>query len=449
MRGPWRQFTDSVDAALSRLLRYDLSRTDVVKWVYFARQLLAVMLITIVSVVGLSAYLSTRQAAVLLKDSLRREALAIAGAAARAAFVPLTLEDDRALAELVDSYRTVPRLDLLRVEGPDGRPRRVLSRESGGARRLIVRVPILPLADGGSNPGAATARPAGWVEVGMRTDRIDARVRDIALTDLALSAWLAAAAFLVGALMVRHLVERTRDLVGEARLAAEVKRVNAELETFAYSVAHDLRAPLRAVDGFSKAVLDKYRDRLDAEGRDWLDRIRGGSVRMGVLIDDLLILSRVSRGELRREEFDLGRLARAVADGLRRAAPARDAQFTVQEGLRVVGDPGLLRAALENLLGNAWKYTSRHPCARIEFGARREAGRTVYFVRDDGAGFDMAHAGKLFQPFSRLHSRGEFDGTGIGLATVQRIVERHGGRIWAEAAVEKGAAFFFTLGGTP
>jgi signal transduction histidine kinase len=447
MRSLLSPFTDAADRLLSRLLRFDLTRTDVVKWVYFARQLMAVMLFAVVAIAGLSAYLSARQAADLLRNSARREALAIAGAAARRAFVPLTLDDDQALAALADSYRTVPRLAFLRVRGADGRVRARLEPPPGrDDEPLVVAVPVAAPLDAG--PGRAAA-PVGTVQVALRTRWIDARVRAIALSDLAVSGGLALLVLLIVTVAVRHLVERTRELVGEARLAAEIKRVNAELESFSYSVAHDLRAPLRAVDGFSKALLDKYGDRFDAEGRDWLARVRGGCARMGLLIDDLLTLSRVTRGRLREEDVDLGLAARMTMDQLRLSAPHRDADIAIEDGLIARGDPGLLRAAVENLLSNAWKYTSRHPRARIEFGAERRDGRRVFFVRDDGAGFDMAHAGKLFQPFSRLHSRGEFDGTGIGLATVQRIVERHGGRVWADGAVEKGATFYFTLGETP
>ncbi|MBI3977153.1 MAG: response regulator [Chloroflexi bacterium] len=230
-----------------------------------------------------------------------------------------------------------------------------------------------------------------------------------------------------------------------AERTAQLEATNKELEAFSYSVSHDLRAPLRAIDGFSQALLEDYADRLDAEGRDYLRRVRAGSQRMAQLIDDLLKLSRVSRWELRRETVDLSALARAIAAELRQAQPERRVDFAIAEGLTVVGDAHLLRIMLENLLGNAWKFTAEHGTARIELGTEQRDGERVYFVRDDGAGFEMAYAGKLFGAFQRLHAMTEFEGTGIGLATVQRIVHRHGGRIWAEAAVEQGATFFFTL----
>ncbi|MBI3553315.1 MAG: PAS domain-containing protein [Elusimicrobia bacterium] len=246
-------------------------------------------------------------------------------------------------------------------------------------------------------------------------------------------------------LTIRDVTERKRgeDSVAAARAAAEA--YSKELETFSYSVAHDLRAPLRSMDGFSSQLLLRYADKLDAEGQDFLRRVRAGCVRMGRLIDDLLALSRVTRMPMRRERVDLSSLARETAEALRKTFPERVVEFAAADGLCVEGDESFLRLAVENLIGNAWKYTGRHASAKIEFGASESAGRRVYFVRDDGAGFDMAFAGKLFKPFSRLHTMKEFEGSGVGLATVERIVGRHGGRIWGEAEVEKGAAFYFTL----
>ncbi|HXF49702.1 MAG TPA: PAS domain S-box protein [Verrucomicrobiae bacterium] len=228
--------------------------------------------------------------------------------------------------------------------------------------------------------------------------------------------------------------------------AAQLEAANKELEAFSYSVSHDLRAPLRSIDGFSQALLEDCGERLDTSGKDYLGRVRGACLRMAQLIDDLLNLSRVSRGEMRMETVDLSELAREVVSELQKQAPGRKVSFVIADNLKGNGDARLLRVALENLLGNAWKYTSKHPSARIEFGARREPdGKTVFFVRDDGAGFDMAYAGKLFGAFQRLHTPSEFTGTGIGLATVQRIIHRHGGRVWAEGNVEEGATFYFTL----
>ncbi len=230
------------------------------------------------------------------------------------------------------------------------------------------------------------------------------------------------------------------------RRAQELDAINKELESFSYSVSHDLRAPLRGIDGFSQALLEEYGDRLDDQGREYLGRVRAGTQRMAQLIDDMLSLSRVTRSEMVWEEVDLSALAQDAATDLARTEPERQVEFAIEPQVVVRGDPRLLGSVLENLIGNAWKFTSKHPTARIEFGTTLQDGERVYFVRDDGAGFDMEYAGKLFGTFQRLHSQAEFPGTGIGLATVQRIVRRHGGRVWAEGAPEQGATVYFTLG---
>jgi signal transduction histidine kinase len=232
-----------------------------------------------------------------------------------------------------------------------------------------------------------------------------------------------------------------------AKEAAEA--ANRELETFSYSVSHDLRAPLRAIDGFSQALLEDCAEKLDSRGKDYLKRVRAAAQRMARLIDDLLELSYVARTDLRRGEVDLTGLARDIAAQLRRMQPDRDVEFAIQEGLAAIGDGPLMRVALENLIGNAWKFTGKKARARIEFGASMKNGEPIYFVRDDGAGFDMASTGKLFGPFQRLHSARDFEGTGIGLATVQRIIRRHEGRVWAEGAADRGATFYFTVPGRP
>ncbi|HET7479574.1 MAG TPA: CHASE domain-containing protein [Rubrobacteraceae bacterium] len=231
----------------------------------------------------------------------------------------------------------------------------------------------------------------------------------------------------------------------------ELEGANHELEAFSYSVSHDLRAPLRTIDGFSRILIEDYGDRLDAEGEDYLERVRGASQHMGSLIDDLLDLSRVTRKPLRREAVDLSALATDIMERLKDSEPDRKVEVVVERGLIAQADANLLSVALENLLGNAWKFTSKTPDARIEFRADRQPGpgflAPVYYVRDNGAGFEMAYAQRLFGAFQRLHGTEEFEGTGIGLATVQRIVHRHGGRVWAEGAVGEGATFYFTLGG--
>jgi two-component system NtrC family sensor kinase len=230
-----------------------------------------------------------------------------------------------------------------------------------------------------------------------------------------------------------------------AALVTELEAKNRELEAFSYAVSHDLRAPLRALDGFSDALISQYGDLLDDKGKHYLRRIHEGSLRMGQLIDALLDLSRITRRVLSRERVNLSDLAGEIASDLRVEHPQRQVEFAIAPDLAAVGDRHLLRIALQNLAANAWKFTSKCQSARIEFGVRQQDGERVYFVRDNGVGFDMAYADKLFTPFQRLHGMQEFPGTGIGLATVQRVVIRHGGRVWAEAAVDKGATFCFTL----
>jgi light-regulated signal transduction histidine kinase (bacteriophytochrome) len=229
------------------------------------------------------------------------------------------------------------------------------------------------------------------------------------------------------------------------RRATELAAANQELEAFAYSVSHDLRAPLQGIE-LSMALLEDEQEALSEECREYLQRVRSASRRMAELILSLLKLSKITMAELRREPVDLSGLAQAIAGQLQKVQPERPVHVEISPGITASADPQLLRVALENLLGNAWKFTSNQPAARIEVGAEvREGEEQVYFVRDNGAGFDMAKAGKLFVPFQRLHETAQFEGVGIGLATVHRIIHKHGGRIWAEAAPEKGATFYFTL----
>ena len=242
---------------------------------------------------------------------------------------------------------------------------------------------------------------------------------------------------------------RTLNAELEARVeqrTAELVAANKNLAAFNYSVAHDLRTPLRALGGYSAALLEDYGDRLDETGRGFLERIQAASERMGLLIDDLLTLSRVSRAEMSLEPVDLSAEFAAVAGELRAREPSRRVRFVIQHGVTVTADRALIRIVLRELIENAWKFTARRDGATIEFAATTAGGAGVCcYVRDNGAGFDPAYAGKLFQPFQRLHAVTEFPGTGIGLATVQRIIERHGGRTWAEGAVGRGATFYFTL----
>jgi len=237
--------------------------------------------------------------------------------------------------------------------------------------------------------------------------------------------------------------------VRNTRLYEEKSRANKELESFSYSVSHDLRAPIRAINGFSRILLEEYSDQLDEEGKKHLRRVSEAGLRMGVLIDDILRLSRVTRSEIRRGLVDLSQLAQTVIGEFQNSTLNQDRQVEViiAPDLKVNADSNLMRIVLENLLGNAWKFTQKHPTARIELGVTDKDNQTTYFVRDDGAGFDMAYVNKLFGAFQRLHAAAEFEGTGIGLVTVQRIIQRHGGMVWAEGATEQGATFYFTLPG--
>jgi light-regulated signal transduction histidine kinase (bacteriophytochrome) len=230
-----------------------------------------------------------------------------------------------------------------------------------------------------------------------------------------------------------------------AVLVEELERKNRDLEAFSYSVSHDLRAPLRSIDGFSQALLEDCADQLDATGADYLRRVRAAAQRMGELIDDLLQLSRVGRAELHRDRVSLSEIARTVVSDLQRREPERPVAVEIEEGLTVTADGRLMRVALDNLIGNAWKFTAKVGQPRVELCSDRAANGPVFFVRDNGAGFDMAHVERLFRPFQRLHGASEFPGTGIGLATVYRIVDRHGGRVWAQSKVGQGATIYFTI----
>jgi len=294
-------------------------------------------------------------------------------------------------------------------------------------------------------------------ENGLLAERDRAMRRSVRRANQSLAGGLAAGLGLLAVAFLairREIGERRQAEVDLRRANARLESANAELDAFCYSVSHDLRAPLRAIDGFSLALREDVGGRLAPGEHELLLRIRAAAQRMAQLIDDLLRLSRISRTALARRPVDLSALAAEIVAGLRGREPARRAAIAIQPGVRAYGDERLLRIVLENLLGNAWKFSRHQPEARIELACEREAGAAgdrncgepVYLVRDDGAGFDMQYAGQLFAAFQRLHSASEFEGTGIGLATVARIVHLHGGRVWAEAAVGRGAAFRFTLG---
>ncbi len=335
-------------------------------------------------------------------------------------------------------------LDMMCVAGTDGYFKRVSPSFSvlGYAPEELLARPFGDFVH--PDDQASTAAEVGRLAEGVPTLHFDNRYRCKDGTYRWLS-WTSAPEGDTLYAIARDVTETKQLLEDLARAKERAEAANRELEAFSYAVAHDLRAPLRALDGFSQALLEDYPDKLDAKGKRHLAFLRGAAQQMGELIDDLLSLSQVTRGELLQEDVDLSALAREVLARLQSTSPARHVDLSVQDGLRDRGDPRLLRVVLDNLLSNAWKFTSKREGARIEFGLMPAEGQPVYFVRDNGAGFDMAFAHKLFGVFQRLHSAAEFEGTGIGLATVRRVLTRHDGRVWAEGAVERGATFFFTL----
>ena len=257
--------------------------------------------------------------------------------------------------------------------------------------------------------------------------------------------------------MITIAIEQARLLKETKRYAAELEQhvrdrtaqleaANKELEAFSYSVSHDLRAPLRAIDGFSRMILEDYIDKLDDEGKRFLNIIQGNTKKMGQLIDDLLVFSRLGRQEIRASGIDMGKLAKAVSEELKLAVPERKLKFTINTLIPAQGDQAMIRQVFVNLLSNAVKFTRSTKTSIIEVGGWTEENENIYYVKDNGVGFDMQYVSKLFGVFQRLHSSSEFEGTGVGLAIVQRIIHRHGGRVWAEGEVEKGATFYFTLG---
>jgi signal transduction histidine kinase len=329
----------------------------------------------------------------------------------------------------------------------------LLARPEGGTLGLLA-------SDGSGGALARRLLPAAWavpvllaipaqagVAAGLLDQAYASALVTVGLTGLL--AWVVVTT--ARSVEVRDAARREREREVErlnAQLehrAVELSAVNRELEAFCHSVSHDLRSPLRSIDGFGQALLEDCSAALPPEGHAHVRRMRAASQRMGRLIDDLLHLSRVTRTELRRERVDLSALAREIAAELAQGSPERRVAFEIEDGLAAEGDPGLLRVVLQNLLGNAWKFTSKHASGRIAVGRTVRGGEEAFFVADDGAGFDPRYADKLFGTFQRLHGMDEFPGTGIGLATVQRVVHRHGGEIWADAALERGATFTFTL----
>ncbi|MBT0894554.1 histidine kinase [Geobacter hydrogenophilus] len=310
--------------------------------------------------------------------------------------------------------------------------------ESGKALTMFERVeahgmPIFrPLALSSEAPIVFNRQTIGTVVIETASDRL-------IFSTLAVFLFFAVVGFGLAVSVYHYPTRVAKGLEGE------IGGLIAELESFSYTVSHDLHAPLRHISGYSGVLLEDHGDRLGPDVREMLSRIHGSSERMKEIIDSLLELSRIGRTELKRERVNLGTIARDIADGLKSSGGERQTTFRIQDNVMVEGDPHLLRNVLENLLGNAWKFTAKRNVAVIEFGTVEVDGSKTCFVRDNGAGFDMAYADKLFAPFQRLHSAAEYDGSGIGLATVRRIINHHGGNLWAEGKPGEGAAFYFSL----
>jgi len=318
----------------------------------------------------------------------------------------------------------------------DTTPAEITQQSEDALRPMVARLGIHGVA---VVPIRAHQRVIGTLGVMRNTPGRGYTEEDVTLLqDLADRAGLAIDNARLYDLLEQRVLERT----------AELEATNRELEAFSYSVAHDLRAPLRGMSGFAQLLCDAYGGKLDPEASDWLKRILANARQMDALIDALLSLSRVTKLELKRERIDLTAIARASAERCAVDEPARKVAVTIADGLTADADPQLARAVVDNLLGNAWKFTRKIAEPHIDVGATETLDRRAFFVRDNGCGFDMAYAGKLFAPFQRLHTVAEFPGTGIGLANVQRVVQRHGGEVWATGEVDHGATFYFTFHGS-
>ncbi len=311
----------------------------------------------------------------------------------------------------------------------------------GSTKRILHNKPVLSFID----PAHRTIFRDHLLETFRTPTGANCELTLLKTDGAALQAQLHSLAYTAGGGETGVCRTSVSDVTERKRARFELEAVNIELEAFCQSISHDLRAPLRSIGGFTTAILEDCASTLDETGRDYLNRIVSASRRMSQLIDALLTLARLTRGEVKQMDVNLSALAEVIVQELGKKQPERQVKFIIAPGAKARGDITMLRIVLENLLTNAWKFTGNHTTAKIEFGTIQMEGRTVYFVRDDGAGFLMEFAGKLFKPFQRLHGGGEFPGLGIGLATADRIISRHGGRLWAESNVEKGATFYFTL----
>ncbi len=408
------------------------------KWTRFTRRMVGVLGISILGVGSLCAVFFTLQARRAAMESLSGKAQSVARFTARAAFVPLSLESIDELDRAVSPFLEDRDIVFVRVSDSQGRVR--LERAGRGdpkGGRLESEASILPRE-------APAASAIGRVRVGISMARARREARLAVWKAAASTLAVVAAALLAGALLIRGMTKRLRDLVGEARMAEELRRSNEELESFAFAASHDLQEPLRKIRGFSELLAEHCDGRLDEESGRYIGLIVDGAVRMQELIDGLLQYSRAGRGELRRVPVDMNRALESALSDLEFALKDSGAQAAADPLPTLPADPALVESVFRNLVGNALKFRGKE-LPRVHVGARRRGGEWEFAVRDNGIGIHPRDYDKLFRPFQRLHSRKEYPGTGIGLALCRKIMDKHGGRIWVESEPGRGTTFRFTL----
>lgn len=424
----------------ARLFRYDLSQPEMAKWASFSANLLAVLLGSVFAVGSLVAYAATARSVRLLDASLARRAESLAMHTARAAYVPLALEAREDLEALLSTYRGLPDLAYIQILGPDGS---LVAQAWGTAP---AHPGIITQEHEVSRRRAPSQPPLGRVRVGFSRRQIVQEARHIVLRNSLISLGLTGAAGLAGFLLLRGMTTRFRAIVGVAELAEALRRSNEDLSQFAHAVSHDLRAPLRHIDGYLALLGQREGRRLDAKSRHYLDAAKGAAARMNALIDDLLAFSRAGLAEIKPARVPLRELAREVIRDFELETRGRRVEWRVGDLPEVECDRSMIRLVFQNYIGNALKFTRTRDPAVIEIGS--SAGRpeeATVFIRDNGIGFDMRYKDKLFGMFQRLEADERFGGTGVGLANVRRIVRRHGGEAWGHGEPGKGATFYFSL----
>lgn len=424
----------------ARLFGYDLSEPEMAKWAGFSANLLAVLIGSVLAVGSLVAYAATARTMRLLDAALKRRAASLAQFAARAAYVPMALEDREGLARLLQAYRDIPDLAYIRILGPEG----LVVAEVLGARSetagVIEKEHPVSLRRYPDRP------PLGVVRAGLSRRQSVRESRRIVRRNALMSLVLTGAAGLAGFLLIRGMTLRFRAIVGVAGLAEALRRSNEDLSQFAHAVSHDLRAPLRHIDGYLALLRRRAGAALDETSLRHLDSAAGSARRMNALIDDLLLFSRMGLADIRASRVPLGELAREVVRDFELETRGRRVEWEIGELPEAECDRSMIRLVFQNYIGNALKFTRDRDPAVIRVGASAgPPGQAVVFVRDNGIGFDMRYKDKLFNVFQRLETSGGFEGTGVGLANVRRIVRRHGGEAWGHGEPGKGATFYFSL----